>query len=76
MNANRLWHQPRPESGFVVDIHFYNSDEVCSIPCKTVRKANRMAMAACEEAVVPQVLGVSSVTVYRATPMSRKGRRA
>ena len=58
------WHEPQPESGYVVDIHFYNSDEVLSIPFKGHHAANREALKACAEAAVPRVLGVFSVAIY------------
>jgi hypothetical protein len=62
----RLYSEPRPKSGYVVVIDFYNSPEVMSIPFASERAANREALIACQEALHPCVLGTRSVTMFRA----------
>jgi hypothetical protein len=62
----RRWQPPEPTFGYVVDVQFHNSYEVVSIPCASLKKANREAMLACAEAAEPKVLGVSAVAIYSA----------
>jgi hypothetical protein len=59
------WQPPQPESGFVVDVHFYDPEVVC-VPFRSARAASRFALRMCEGVNLTVVLGVKSVAIYSA----------